>query len=89
MASSKDRLTDPEWKRQKPTTPYRCLPVVHKTTYSGALLEFSEVLPIERYLADKFGLAGSDPWERFQAEQFVLSIESSQLMYHYKVLLPN
>ncbi|KAF9136539.1 hypothetical protein BGX30_011084 [Mortierella sp. GBA39] len=50
---------------------------------------FSEVLPIERYLADKFELAGSDPWERFQVEQFVSSIESSQLMYHYKVILPN
>lgn len=62
---------------------------MYETTSSGALLEISEVLPIERYLADKFGLAGSDLWERLQVEQAVSSIESSQLMYHYKVLLPN
>ena len=62
---------------------------MYETTSSGALLEISEVLPIERYLADKFELAGSNPWERFQVEQAVSSIESSQLMYHYKALLPN
>ncbi|KAF8948167.1 hypothetical protein BGZ47_006130 [Haplosporangium gracile] len=84
-----DRPTDPEWQRQKPKTPYKCLPVVYEATSSGAVLEISEVLPIERYLADKFGLAGSDPWERFQVEQAVSSIESSQLMYHSKVVLLN
>ncbi|KAK5799070.1 hypothetical protein F5H01DRAFT_400249 [Linnemannia elongata] len=84
-----DRSTDPGWKRQKSITPYKCLPVVYETTSSRVLLEISEVLPVERYLVDKFGLAGSDPWERFQVEQAVSSIESSQLMYHYKVLLPN
>lgn len=62
---------------------------MYETTSSGVILEISEVLPIEQYLADKFGLAGSDPWERFQVEQAVSSIENSQLMYHYKVLIPN
>lgn len=84
-----DRPTDPEWQRQKSKTPYKCLPIVYETTSSGTVVEISEVLPIERYLADKFGLAGSNIWERFQVEQAVSSIESSQLMYHYKVLLPN
>ncbi|KAF9101818.1 hypothetical protein BGX29_005235 [Mortierella sp. GBA35] len=89
LAYGGDRPTDTEWQRQKPNTPFKCLPLVYETTSSGAMLELSEVLSTERYLADKFGLAGSDLWERFQVEQAVSSIETSQLMYHYKVLLPN
>ncbi|KAG0376718.1 hypothetical protein BGX24_007312 [Mortierella sp. AD032] len=81
--------TDEEWKRSKPMTPYKCLPVLYETAESGTVLEFSEVSPIERYLARQFGIHGTDRWERFQVEQAVSSIDASQVLYHYKVLLPN
>ncbi|KAF9135243.1 hypothetical protein BGW39_003923 [Mortierella sp. 14UC] len=81
--------TDAEWLRHKVKTPYKCLPVLYETTESGIVLELSEVLPIERYLARNFKLHGTDRWERFQVEQAVSSIDTSQVLYHHKVLLPN
>ncbi|KAG0276434.1 hypothetical protein BGZ95_007541 [Linnemannia exigua] len=81
--------TDAEWKRNRPKTPYKCLPVLYETAESGAELEFSEVSPIERYLARQFRIHGADRWARFQVEQAVSSIDNCQVLYHYKVLLSN
>ncbi|KAI1315307.1 hypothetical protein EDD11_000968 [Mortierella claussenii] len=42
---------------------------------------------IERYLARKFNLMGTNEWEQLQIEQFQLSTESTQSMYRDRVLL--
>ena len=53
-----ERVDSEEWKKLKPFTPYGALPVLE---VDGKQLAGSG--PIARFLAEKFGLAGSDDFE--------------------------
>ncbi len=52
------RVTSEEWAEMKPTTPYGCLPVLE---VDGKQLAGGQV--IARFLAERFGLAGSNDFE--------------------------
>lgn len=55
-----------DWKELKPKTPYGTLPVLE---VDGKQLAGSII--IQRYLAEEFGLAGSNPWENAQMEGLI------------------
>jgi len=50
--------------------------VLYETTSSGTVLELAETLAIERYLARKFNLLGSNAWEEHLVNEYVYSTES-------------
>ncbi|KAF8922955.1 glutathione S-transferase [Dissophora ornata] len=76
-----------EWPKQKQHTPFQCVPVVYETTSDGTVLQVGETAVIERYLAKKFNLVGKNEWEQLLIEEFHFSTESTQLMYHHRVLV--
>lgn len=67
------RLTDQEWTEFKPKTPYGKLPVLE---IDGKLLAGSG--PIARYLAEEYGLAGSNAFENAEIASLCDLIEDIQ-----------
>lgn len=50
--------------------------MLYETTSSGTVLELAESLAIERYLARKFNLLGSNSWEEHLVNEYYNSTES-------------
>ncbi|KAF9578799.1 hypothetical protein BGW38_005234 [Lunasporangiospora selenospora] len=66
-----------DWPAMKKDTRFGCVPVLFETTASGTVLEFSESQAIERYLARKFGLLGSNEWEEHLVNEYVNSVDTT------------
>ncbi|KAF9929368.1 hypothetical protein FBU30_001634 [Linnemannia zychae] len=64
-----------DWPAQKPKTPFQVAPIVYEHTTSGTILELAESNAIERYLARKFNLFGSNIWEENLVNQYYHSTE--------------
>ena len=60
------RIGGEEWAKFKPNTPYGVMPVLE---VDGKKLGGSSC--IQRYLAEKYGLAGSNDWENAEIESIV------------------
>ncbi|GJJ76804.1 hypothetical protein EMPS_09163 [Entomortierella parvispora] len=65
-----------QWPVMKADTRFGCLPVLYETTSSGTVLQLSESLAIERYLARKFNLLGSNAWEEHLVNEYTNSTET-------------
>ena len=66
VAYEDNRVTFEEWPKLKPTTPYKSLPVLE---VDGKQLAGSRV--IQRLLAERFGLAGSNDFENAEITSIV------------------
>ncbi|KAG0370316.1 hypothetical protein BC939DRAFT_449196 [Gamsiella multidivaricata] len=64
-----------DWPVQKPQTPFRVVPIVYEHTSSGTILELAESNAIERYLALKFNLLGSNIWEEHLVNRYYYSTD--------------
>ncbi|ORX98790.1 glutathione S-transferase [Basidiobolus meristosporus CBS 931.73] len=58
------------WAEEKPTTPFGCLPVLTVHREDGSEFQLGESHTIERYLARKFGLLGSNEDEAALIDSF-------------------
>ncbi|KAG0096477.1 hypothetical protein BGZ93_004479 [Podila epicladia] len=56
-----------------------------ETTSNGTILEFAESQAIERYLAKKFNLLGSNAWEEHLVNEYVHGLDC-QLTNHMKIM---
>ncbi|KAF9957249.1 hypothetical protein BGZ72_002030 [Mortierella alpina] len=65
-----------DWPAMKKDTPFGVLPVVYETTSDGTVLELAEAQAIERHLAHKFGLLGSNSWEAHLVDRYYTSMET-------------
>ncbi|KAF9917818.1 hypothetical protein FBU30_000508 [Linnemannia zychae] len=75
-----------DWPHQKPLVPFQVLPVIYETTQDGTILELAEVQPIERYLADKYGLFGSTRYETHLIDQIYSSVDGESTAHATKVI---
>ncbi|KAG0340375.1 hypothetical protein BG000_000066 [Podila horticola] len=76
-----------DWAAQKTQTPFQVLPVVYETTSSGIVLELAETQAIERYLARKHSLLGSNLWEENLVSEYYSNADAVLLSYHTRVVL--
>ncbi|KAK9765483.1 hypothetical protein K7432_006168 [Basidiobolus ranarum] len=60
-----------DWKEEKPNTPFGCLPVLFEHQKDGSVFQLGESCVIERYLARKFGLLGSNEQEAALIDSFM------------------
>ncbi|KAI1315308.1 hypothetical protein EDD11_000969 [Mortierella claussenii] len=74
-----------DWPAMKKDTPFGVLPVFYETTSNGTVLEFSESQAIERYLARKFNLLGTNSWENHLVDRYYTSMETLSVNF-FKVL---
>ena len=77
-----NRVTFEQWPALKPTLPFETLPVLEE---DGKVL--SGNLPIARYLAEKFGLAGSNEWENGEVASvvdFALDLQQRMFKGHFE-----
>ncbi|KAG0222659.1 hypothetical protein BGW41_005881 [Actinomortierella wolfii] len=75
-----------EWPQVKPTTPYGTLPLLIETTESGETITIPEVIAIEQYLANKFGMAGSTAMEKVRIDTAVSFQRGINAFWQLKVL---
>ncbi len=76
------RIGGEDWAKFKPSTPYGSMPVLE---VDGKMLAGSQ--SIQRYLAEKFGLAGSNDFENAEIDSIIDTVGdlSQQLMkFHYE-----
>ncbi|KAG0021597.1 hypothetical protein BGZ82_011291 [Podila clonocystis] len=76
-----------DWATQKSQTPFQVLPVVYETNSSGTVLELAESQAIERYLARKYSLLGSNLWEENLVNEYYNNADAVFLSYHTRVVL--
>ncbi|KAG0213075.1 hypothetical protein BGX28_005096 [Mortierella sp. GBA30] len=74
-----------DWPAMKKDTPFGVLPVLYETTSDGTVLELSESQAIERYLAKKFDLLGSNSWEAHLVDRYYTSLETLSINF-FKVM---
>ncbi|KAI7823579.1 hypothetical protein BC939DRAFT_492979 [Gamsiella multidivaricata] len=74
-----------DWPAMKKDTPFGVLPVLYETTSDGTVLELSESQAIERHLARKFDLLGSNSWENHLVDRYYTSMETLSVNF-FKVL---
>ncbi|KAF9577798.1 hypothetical protein BGW38_006757, partial [Lunasporangiospora selenospora] len=75
-----------DWPSQKPQVPFRVLPVVYEETTDGTVLEIAESQAIERYLARKYNLLGSDLWEEHLVNRYYHSSDVLQVGFGIRVV---
>jgi len=80
ISGNKFTSTNPEdWASVKPDTPFGYLPLLTETSADGkTTLQIAESEAIERYLARKFGLLGSDAFEEVLVNTFVANNRALQ-----------
>ncbi|KAG0324889.1 hypothetical protein BG004_003345, partial [Podila humilis] len=75
-----------DWPTQKTQTPFQVLPVLYETTSSGLVIELAETQVIERYLARKYSLLGSNLWEENLVSEYYSNTDSVFLSYGQRVV---
>ncbi|KAF9908262.1 hypothetical protein EC991_010102 [Linnemannia zychae] len=70
---------------QKKQLPFKLIPVLYETTPDGTILELAESHAIERYLATKYGLNGSDPYETHRVDQIYTSTDFANQLFWTRV----
>ncbi|KAG0224644.1 hypothetical protein BGW42_004968 [Actinomortierella wolfii] len=78
-----------DWPQVKPTTPYGTLPLLIETTESGETITIPEVIAIEQYLANKFGMAGSTEMEKVRIDTAVSFQRGINAFWQLRVLYAN
>ncbi|KAF9977272.1 Glutathione S-transferase S1 [Actinomortierella ambigua] len=58
------------WLQVKPTLPFGTLPILTEKMANGDEVHIAESVAMERYLAKKYGLAGSTLWEETMVDMF-------------------
>ncbi|KAF9127992.1 hypothetical protein BGW39_005438 [Mortierella sp. 14UC] len=70
---------------QKKQLPFKLIPILYETTSDGTILELAESHAIERYLATKYGLNGSDPYETHRIDQIYTSTDFANQLFWTQV----
>ncbi|KAF9560689.1 hypothetical protein EC968_006087 [Mortierella alpina] len=78
-----------DWPAMKKDTPFGVLPVVYETTSEGTVLELAEAQAIERYLAHKFDLLGSNSWEAHLVDRYYNSTETLSNQFFKVMFAPS
>ncbi|KAF9970808.1 hypothetical protein BGZ73_006417 [Actinomortierella ambigua] len=68
------------WADQKAQTRFGVIPVVFEEHADGTVLELAESQAIERYLARKFNLLGSNLWEEHLVNEFFSSTDQLNIV---------
>ncbi|KAF9121780.1 Glutathione S-transferase S1 [Mortierella sp. GBA39] len=72
-------VTPEDWASEKPLAPFGVMPLLTETSADGkTTIHIAETGAIERYLARKFGLLGSDAFEEVLIDTFVSNNYSLQ-----------
>ncbi|KAF9997417.1 hypothetical protein BGZ80_010525 [Entomortierella chlamydospora] len=70
-----------DWAAEKPHTPFGVMPLLREISADGkTTINIAESDAIERYLAEKFGMAGDNAFERTVVNSYVNN--SNDLMHH-------
>ncbi|KAF9347616.1 Glutathione S-transferase S1 [Mortierella sp. AD094] len=70
-----------DWAAEKPHTPFGVMPLLKEISADGKVtINIAESDAIERYLAEKFGMAGDNAFERTVVNSYVNN--SNDLMHH-------
>ncbi|KAF9165999.1 hypothetical protein DFQ26_008933 [Actinomortierella ambigua] len=77
-----------DWLAVKPTLPFGTLPLLTEKTASGEEIHIAESVAMERYLAKKYGLAGSTLWEETLVDMFYNQAAFLNLKFVEKVIFP-
>ncbi|KAF9923408.1 hypothetical protein FBU30_006542 [Linnemannia zychae] len=70
---------------QKQQLPFKVIPVLYETTPDGTILELCESHAVERYLATKYGLNGSDPYSTHKIDQIYTSVDYANQLFWNRV----
>ncbi|KAG0063572.1 hypothetical protein BKA57DRAFT_457036 [Linnemannia elongata] len=90
LSGCKFTSVNPEdWASEKPHTPFGVMPLLTETSADGkTTIHVAETGAIERYLARKFGLLGSDAFEEVLVNTFVSNNHSLQWAILSKYFIP-
>jgi len=70
---------------QKGQLPFKVVPVVWETAPDGTILELAESHAIERYLANKYGFYGKDPYETHKIDQIYTSTDFANQQFWTRI----
>ncbi|KAF9128383.1 hypothetical protein BGX30_014354 [Mortierella sp. GBA39] len=70
---------------QKQQLPFKLIPILYETAPDGTILELAESHAIERYLANKYGLYGSDPYSTHKIDQIYTSTDFANQLFWQRV----
>ncbi|KAF9933091.1 hypothetical protein FBU30_006592 [Linnemannia zychae] len=76
-------LSPSNWKAEKPLMPFHVMPVLYVTGQNGKEVTLAETVVIEHYLAEQFGLLGSNKYEESLIK--MLHSSSAAIMIGYSV----
>ncbi|KAG9063282.1 Glutathione S-transferase S1 [Linnemannia hyalina] len=89
ISGNKFTSNNPEdWASEKPLAPFGVMPLLTETSADGkTIIQIAESDAIERYLANKFGLLGSNTFEEVLVNTFVSNNHSLQSAIFSKYLI--